>query len=171
MPGAGKSEGEVLFLKPFGSDLVFSRIFVTNLDPALSSLAIILVERLLSGTIASTKLFHSDCLIAGEPKGEADLYYLYHSNVIWRHENYGCRLGTAKRSLSWYFICIRRLGCRDMSVDRGGHVLYFSDTLTLYLCQTSTDATDSEPGSSFDGPASPKYTSSLGRACRACWLE
>ncbi|GJU61748.1 hypothetical protein Tco_1243583 [Tanacetum coccineum] len=48
-------------------------------------------------------------------------------------------------------------------IDSGGPAYYFSDTLALYLCRTSTDAIDYEPDF-FGGPASPEYDSGLGRA-------
>ncbi|GJS80746.1 hypothetical protein Tco_0730627 [Tanacetum coccineum] len=87
----------------------------------------------------------------------------FESEINLRYKDkYGCydivvekveRVSSAGKSLSWYFLCICWLGCCDMSVDRGCHALYFSDMLSLYLCQTSTDTTDFGPGSSFDGPA------------------
>ncbi|GKF39564.1 hypothetical protein Tco_0119625, partial [Tanacetum coccineum] len=40
--------------------------------------------------------------------------------------------------------------------------------LSLCLCHTSADATDSEPGSSGDESAFLEYASSLVRARRAC---
>ncbi|GKF70784.1 hypothetical protein Tco_0203841, partial [Tanacetum coccineum] len=47
-------------------------------------------------------------------------------------------------------------------------VLVLHGTSLPSICQTSIDAADSGPGSSFDGPASPEYASGLGHACHDC---
>ncbi|GKC82449.1 hypothetical protein Tco_1138166 [Tanacetum coccineum] len=44
-------------------------------------------------------------------------------------------------------------------IDSGGPTWYFSDALLSYLCHTSTDAIESRPGLSFDGPTSLEYDS------------
>nr|GEU53950.1 hypothetical protein [Tanacetum cinerariifolium] len=82
-------------------------------------------------------------------------------------EAFGLSKYASKESGSTWFLW--RLLLRTLSeINRGGPASYLSDTLPSYLCQTSTNATDSGPRPSFDGPTSLEHTSSLGRACRAC---
>ncbi|GKB13113.1 hypothetical protein Tco_0847036, partial [Tanacetum coccineum] len=73
-------------------------------------------------------------------------------------KDYGCRLSSAEKSLSFSFRCPRWSGCRDASDGHRGPGVVFLPYTIIVPCATSTEATDSdsEPEPSFVGSTSPE---------------